>query len=356
MFLLVLIIIFIFGSSTTILSDIPDITAKGTGLKLEEGKAIKEKLSVSFADPEMLFPSEEITVIPAFSKFFLEADHILGSNSKAQEISILSKTRMEKLLIAATIEIEDFAYRNGLIYLLAYREAGPGIMILDREGNILSQFPLVRTPPGMTSIAVDSKGNIYHNNPSLPEGIITVYDSFGRVKKIFGKHLPEKYFASMKLLNRVVLCVDGNDHLILAFRFNPIVRKYDSNGELLFEQELSCKEILQRAKTEKDAYPERFTLTDDGRVKIRAFTYFTSVACDAKNNIYLKFGPESLIFRLDKEGLLNEKLLLIHGEDSIEDFDFWESSIVVREGFLYFPREREGSESFGSILKYKLHK
>lgn len=148
--------------------------------------------------------------------------------------------------------------------------------------------------------------------------------------------------------------IDQKDHLIIAFRFDPIVRKYDQEGKLIFEKRVLSQEVHQRMRAEKLRFPERFTLTEKRRVKMSAYTYFTSLSVDRENRIYLKFGPESLIFQLSASGRLERKLILAFGNDSIEDFDFWESSMVIEGSFLYFPYALEGSESFGYIFKYKL--
>ncbi len=313
---------------------------------------VEQKCPVCRSDPEILIPVEKIPSIPAFSKFSLDESGLVGSNSDLNTI-VLSGERQRTLFISpGAVEIEDFLFKNGLFYILANRK-GSEIIVLDREGVVISNFPVNPSPPTMTSIAVDSSGTIYHNNPSDPKGIITAYDVQGNIKKVFGQYLPERFLASMKLLNRTVMTVDDHDDLIVAFRFDPIVRKYDKNGELLFEKRISCKEIALREKEEKARFPERFTLTPENRVKITAFTYFTSIATDEMHNIYLKFGPDSHIFLLNESGDLEKKYLLTFADDPIEDFDFWESSIVVSEGSLYFPVPVQGSESFGYILRYE---
>lgn len=310
---------------------------------------------VYFSDPEILFPSEKIKMAPALSKFFLQDKAFIGSHSDLNEIVFHFNDGRKKFLSPVPCEIEDFTIKEKLIYLLAYTEKGPEIIICNFHGEVLKRFGLAAVPPSMTTIAVDSRGIIYHNNPSLREGIITAYHSDGKVERVFGNPLPSRYFAEMKLLNRVLICADNSDNLIIAFRFNPIVRKYNQKGELIFEREILTKEVLQRMKAEKLRYPERFTLTEEKRVKISTFTYFTSLTVDEDNKIYLKFGPESLIFQLSESGDLKKKYILAYGQDSIEDFDFWESSMVIDGPFFYFPLAIEGSESFGYILKYKIH-
>ena len=331
------------------------LTSNATREDIESRKKIEQKRSMQFSDPELLFPSQKIASIPVLSKFFFDQNRIIGSNSELNKIVVSSEAQGLRFISPGTVEIEDFTYRNGLFYLLTNKDREAEILVLDMEGKVVSRFPLVQTPPTMTSIAVDSRGYIYHNNPSDPDGIITAYNIRGNVKRVFGLHLPERYFASMKLLNRVVMAVDSGNNLIVAFRFEPIVRKYNSNGDLIFEKEISCKEIIMRIEEEKKRYPERFSLTANNRVKISAFTYFTSVTTDEKNNIYVKLGADSLIFKLNEEGELEKKYFLIMENGSIEDFDFWESSMVISGGTLYYPMAVQGSESFGYILKYKLH-
>ncbi len=309
-----------------------------------------------FLDPEILFPIKRIKMAPALSKFFLQDSAFIGSNSELNEVVFHFRDGRKRFLSASILELEDLNIRGNLIYLLAYTKNGPEIIIYNLEGEMMNRFALAALPPSMTSIAIDSSGIIYHNNPTIQKGIITAYNIKGEVEGIFGLPLPSKYFAEMKLLNRVLMCTDKKDNLIIAFRFNPIVRKYSQNGELIFERKIFTKEVLQRMKAEKLSYPERFSLTEEKRVKISAFTYFTSITVDKDNKIYLKFGPESLVFQLSESGKLERKYILAYGQDNIEDFDFWESSIAINGQFLYFPLAIEGSESFGYILKYKIPK
>jgi hypothetical protein len=291
---------------------------------------------------------------PALSKFYREEDTFIGAHSDLNRIVFQYHDGRKKIISTAMMELEDFVIRGGLIYLLGYTEKGPEILISDSRGKLIKRIKLAATPPSMTSLAVDSRGIIYHNNPSLREGLITRYNDLGEKERVFGDHLPSRYFAEMKLLNRILMCVDQKDHLIIAFRFDPIIRKYDQDGKLIFDRRILTKEVRQRMRVEKLRFPERFTLTEERRVKISAFTYFTSLSVDRENRIYLKFGPESLIFQLSESGRLERKMILVLGHDSIEDFDFWESSMVIEGPFLFFPNALEGSESFGYILKYKL--
>ncbi len=314
--------------------------------------AAAEDLNVS--EPEILFPVEKFQMSPALSKFYWEENIFMGAHSDLSKIVFQFHDGRKKFLSTAMMELEDFVIRGEFIYLLGYTEKGPEILISDFHGKLMKRVELAATPPSMTSLAVDSRGIIHHNNPSLREGLITSYNAHGEIERVFSDHLPSKYFAEMKLLNRVLMCVDQNDHLIIAFRFDPIVRKYDQAGKLIFERRILPKEVRQRMKAEKLRFPERFTLTKERRVKISAFTYFTSLAVDQENRIYLKFGPESLIFQLSDSGRLERKLILAFEHCPIEDFDFWESSMVIEEPFLFFPHALEGSESFGYILKYKL--
>ena len=139
-------------------------------------------------------------------------------------------------------------YHEDEIYVL---ETGNSrIQIFDLEGNskkiiksnLLKGFP--------ARFSVDSKKNIYINKPGYGY-LFFVLDTNGNIIRRFGKIISKKTTE-----NDADFVIDENDFLYVSFHAKGILRKYDSNGMILCEKKLNCKEIVESKKRIKKL-PER---------------------------------------------------------------------------------------------------
>ena len=104
---------------------------------------------------------------------------------------------------------------------------------------------------------VDSKGNIYTISNSVDDKIFLVYNEKGEIIEKFGEPLfnsnegynIEKF--KKVYLNKFRFSIDKNNDIYCGFNFKPIVQKYDSNHNLVYQVDLSH---LERAKKMKEYF------------------------------------------------------------------------------------------------------
>lgn len=134
-----------------------------------------------------------------------------------------------------------------------------------RKDGVLKRMFRIKQPYNVTSIAVDSKKNIYLSNP-MDDSLVTVYDTLGCVVKKFGQFTYHSTDHGNAIFNGTEMTIDENDNLWLVFTSKPILRKYNSQNVFLFEKELVTPKISkQKAKAppfQSDKYLTITYLTD----------------------------------------------------------------------------------------------
>jgi len=116
------------------------------------------------------------------------------------------------------------------------------IQIFDRRGDLLRVVPIPMPDRGW-SIAADHSENFYVLSPKDPY-LIAKFDSTGRVLAQFGQPVEQ----DKKKFGRNVgyLVYDSlSDNLILAFMSAPIVKVFNTNGELVQEIKLQSKIVQE---------------------------------------------------------------------------------------------------------------
>ncbi len=130
--------------------------------------------------------------------------------------------------------------------------ADPGnrrVCIFSSEGRFLRSFPCDGVGE---SIAVDSKGRIYSNEPGRGK-LMAVYDSTGKLQETFGELLPYEPPAPPipGAANAVVFDLDSEDNLWLAFEVHPKpeIRKYNARHQIVFSRRIRWPEVTEELET-----------------------------------------------------------------------------------------------------------
>lgn len=222
------------------------------------------------------------------------------------------------------------------------------------EGKKLNEIRIKEFP---RRIAVDSKGLIYLTYVPIVKDIINreliiVYDSTGQKVDSFGttlKMFPRDVGKSL-LYNQVWLSIDNEDNLWIAFETSPILRKYNSAHQLVFEREYMTAETrksLIRTQEYQKKFEERRKKSPSAK-PIVSRTFWDIIATD-KNSIFLVTNW-NVAYRLDRSGDIKERMVL---NDEMRDYqrfaisplgEFWEcAEDIKKEGsfkIIYFYRKK----------------
>ena len=149
---------------------------------------------------------------------------------------------------------QDFVIRGDECYILH----GKKVSLFRTDGKFIREFSIPYS--SSRTVAVNSAGEIlvqsFENNH-----IVNVYSkkgklirSFGELFRNFGEYV-ENFdklpLGHQKMLNLATFCLDRDDNLYVAFRYYPVIRRYDRNGNLLFEKAITGKEIDEKLGTYK---------------------------------------------------------------------------------------------------------
>ena len=170
---------------------------------------------------------------------------------------------------------QDFVIRGDECYILHNKK----VTVFRTDGTFIKELSI---PHRSRTIDVNSSGEIFvqsfENN-----SIINVYSKEGELIRSFGKYLEpfdELTFTEQIFMNMASFCFDNEDNLFVAFRYYPIIRKYDRNGKLLFEKMVRGEEIgkLDSFKPELKPIPTLECKSVCGKVA------FTDIKIDPRDN------------------------------------------------------------------------
>lgn len=187
------------------------------------------------------------------------------------------------------------------------------IQIYDKTGHHVGGF---RSPLKSPDIVVNSQGEVFLNHATRGH-LISVYSSGGELLRQFGDLMSlshaypghandERYRVP---LSRVVMAIDGQDNLYVAYVFAPIIQKYDPAGKLLWERRLEgplidvltksfWQELEPSPATEK--YEPDTVMNMDG---IQMAVMCQSIAVDKKTNrLFILLGAADIIYVTDDAG------------------------------------------------------
>jgi len=127
-------------------------------------------------------------------------------------------------------------YRNKEIYVLDSNNFR--IQIFNLNGKLKKVIKSYLFGMLPSTFCIDSKRNIYLNRPHLGF-LFTVINEDGKIVNKFGKLTSKK-----KIENEVEFVLDENDFIYASFNSKSKIRKYDINGNLIYEKDLKCKDIM----------------------------------------------------------------------------------------------------------------
>ena len=206
-------------------------------------------------------------------------------DQQSHRISVINKN-LEYLFSFPEVGLEagalyypqDFVIRGDECYILHNKK----ITVFRTDGTFLREISIKSVRTALTNIAINPAGEIFvqsfENN-----SIINVYSKEGELIRSFGKYLEafdELTFAEQIFMNMASFCFDNEDNLFVAFRYYPVIRKYDRNGKLLFEKMVRGEEIgkLDSFKPELKPIPTLECKSVCGKVA------FTDIKIDPRDN------------------------------------------------------------------------
>ncbi|RMG46695.1 MAG: 6-bladed beta-propeller, partial [Acidobacteria bacterium] len=187
------------------------------------------------------------------------------------------------------------------------------IQIFDKTGHHVGGF---RSPLKSPDIAVNSRGEIFLNHATRGH-LISVYSREGELLRQFGDLMSlshaypghaddERYRVP---LSRVVMAMDGQDNLYVAYVFAPIIQKYDPAGKLLWERRLEGPliDVLTKSfwqELEPNPATEKFepdtVMNMDG---IQMAVICQGIALDkTTTRVFLLLGAADIIYVADSAG------------------------------------------------------
>ncbi len=216
------------------------------------------------------------------------------------------------------------------------------------DGDFKSRFQQGDTPElakfaTSWSIAVDSQGGIFLSQPRN-ENLLTAYDSRGRKLRGVGEKLePEKVYPEVcktnprcqdrryrVTLNRVKAAVDGDDNLYVGFDVAPIVRRYDSEGRLIFETRLEGGHVDAMVELQWETpkkWWDYYSYNLDG---VQALTIVNGLTVDpATGKVYCLVGSRA-IYVLAPDG----RQIAVLNQSGEEPLPFDSVSVSGRDGYL----------------------
>jgi hypothetical protein len=121
------------------------------------------------------------------------------------------------------------------------------VEVFGTSGKFLHSFKVAESEPA--SMATDRQGGVFINNPHHGK-LVTEYDSTGNVLRrfgdlttlvrLYGKEVDRQKAESLKwAANRVWMASDAEGSLYVAYMIAPVIRKYNANGQLVFERRMT---------------------------------------------------------------------------------------------------------------------
>jgi hypothetical protein len=236
--------------------------------------------------------------------------------------------------------IEPFILRAHRGHLFVFDRGNLKISIFDTTGRYIDGFRLGFEPSDM---AVLSDGKILLLHPS-ENHILHIYDQKGERIHSFGELIPEKDARLSMLYSMGYISVDEYDNVYIVFSQYPRMRKYNRNGNLLWEEDLSKYEeleemysrILKKRKDPSRRYALFFICLGSTFHDNKLYVGYTGV---------IPYGNTIYVF--DTRGKLRKIIRISRGDIPIERLpDGWHFSMGPSEE-LWIAVRRESR-----ILKY----
>jgi hypothetical protein len=196
--------------------------------------------------------------------------------------------------------------KNGKIFVAD--EGNQRIQILTLEGEYLHSFNARLF--SFMNIAVNSNNHIFLNGYQTDD-LVLEFDESGRRVNAFGSHVAFDDPRMQKAKNAILLEVDEHDNVYSIFYELPLIRKYNSGGKLVWEEDISWIPEIRDRKREIDDLNKQ-----EGMAKYNLYSLVLQVQYDAgllhllpstrlENQPILSFGVgDGVLYR---KGILETK-------------------------------------------------
>jgi hypothetical protein len=200
--------------------------------------------------------------------------------------------------------------------------------------------PLSRMVVSDYSAKLDNKERVITFDPNQ-ERLFAVYDFQKNLIKEIGKPFPvnQRYWS----YNELLYDIDDKGYIYSAFIFHPVIRKYDYNGRLIFEADLSNFPVIKRLLDRRN-----FMATWKNEEKPDSFwglTLISGLSVSKKHLHLFSHENKSLIYVLDKSDMKivkmyqlyseeNEPIFISHFDMSADDYFY----VVIDNYIAKFPK------------------
>ena len=180
-------------------------------------------------------------------------------------------------------------------YIIVAEKRNTRCQIFNKEYNYINQYEAFSYNG---DIETDSQDRIYANLPS-DSSLITVFDINWKKLERFGKIYD--YPRDMRLIpeyNGILYEVDNNDNLYCIFTETCIIRRYDSNHNLIFEVDYSfIPPVFERYIEVRKEY-EQEDINYTGLIMHKYLSYFSL----DENYLYIKCR-DGITYMFDKNDM-----------------------------------------------------
>ncbi len=205
----------------------------------------------------------------------------------------------------------DVDVAAGKLYVL---EAGNfRVSIFDLQGHYVGGF---RAGPVSADqqIAVSRDGKrIYLNEPTPMSGhLFTVYDEKGNVVQRFGTLTAPQKGTQKFEMNTVCFDLGRGDELYVFYRYRPIVKRFSSDGKLLYSGKLCVPEVPEKLQDQKQLqkeHPEGTLVTFVADVSVHPSGRLFIVVPPSRRLLRQLKGPAAIVYTLDASLRPQQRLL-----------------------------------------------
>ena len=167
-------------------------------------------------------------------------------------------------------------HKDGTIFVLNLGNSR--VEIYDSAGKYKNSFKFEnRIFSQSHQLEIDRLKNIYLPSEFNSSKLLSVYDSSGHKIKDFGDKLNFTFTSNQWHRNNVIQFIaDNHDNLYVQFVSNPILRKYDRSGELIWERNYSQLPNVKKISRIFDE-DEKKDISNNG-ISIYSFVFFITIA------------------------------------------------------------------------------
>lgn len=226
-----------------------------------------------------------------------------------------------------------FDLKNNKLFVV--ENGNKRVSIFSISGNFIHSFKIPSFPQAM--IYVNSRDEIYLNQPTIGGYLFDVYDSTGQKIRSLIPAEPFEHPAfkgpnplATWAYNQVYIQFDKNDNIFAFFVARPLYRYFSNTGELLMEKNIQLPEIDTTkcwAERNRKSFMERMKKEPNPN-SISYIGFFYNFCLLPDNDIIIRMTDKyNTFYQLDKNGNPKKKFTMIIPENSPDDeliiLDYW---------------------------------